>query len=583
MPLLTPSRIAVVVLTLSLVSFLWTFGLPGPLSQPTLPIVDHYPAGSKIHTDPIVPAPVLPSSRAVTTSPAAAFPTSAHPTPQTQAQAPTDVAGHDDDGGRWQDKTKGADKDKVAATTSAAVPATTPTSKPTPTPKPSPPTPPPVSKFCKEVHNAPNVMVIVRTSKAEIDTKLAAHLNGLLSCVPNFAIFSDHAGEINGIPVYDALDSIGDETRARHHQFHEYDAIKSDPKYEPDPSKTKELDKWKFMPMVYKAYHLKPDARFYIFIEADTSLSWTNLLQWIGRLDYRIPYYSGAPSYLNKISFAQRGPGIMLSQGAMRRYAKSYDERYVSDWEPRINKECCGDMVLATALSEAHVEFYHSWPLLQAEQPHTLDYTKRHWCAPAVSWHHMDASALGQAWDTQKNWTHTHGWDKPYLYQHAFEENVQPIIAPQKKDWDNLSSDTKIVAPKGRQDELAVSKLDVDKTPPPRRLSRDDKKGNDKGKDKDKGKSKDTDWGAIGATIKDGADSPKSCQKLCSDVEDCLQWRYSTTGDGECHLSKVLRRGVAAEGGEGKPTWTSGWMVERVDQAIKEWDCKEQVHWRFYQ
>jgi hypothetical protein len=160
---------------------------------------------------------------------------------------------------------------------------------------------------------------------------------------------------------------------------------------------------------------------------------------------------------------------------------------------------------------------------------------------------------------------------------------VQPIIAPQKKDWDNLSSDTKIVAPKGRQKELSASKLDVDKTPPPRRLSRDDKKDKDKDKAKAKDKAKDTDWGAIGATIKDGADNPESCQKLCSDVDDCLQWRHSTTGDGECHLSKVLRRGTAAEVAEDKPTWTSGWMIERVDQAVKEWDCKEEVHWKFYQ
>jgi hypothetical protein len=582
MPLLTPSRIAVVVLTLSLVSFLWTFGLPRPLAQPSLPVVDHYPAEGKIHTDPIVPAPAISSSHAITTSLGAA-PTSTLSTPQSPKtpHAPTGLAGHDDDGGRWEDKTKDTNKDNVAATAPAAAAATlhTPKPAPTPTPKPSPAAPSSLPKFCKEVHFAPHVMVIVRTSKAEINTKLAGHLKGLLSCVPNFAIFSDHAGEIDGIPVHDALDSISDETRARHNQFREYDAIKSDLKYTPDPKKTKELDKWKFMPMVYKAYRMKPDARFYVFIEADTSLSWTNLLQWTSRLDYRIAYYSGAPSYLNKISFAQRGPGIMLSQGAMRNYAKSYDELYASDWEPRINKECCGDLVLATALNQAHVEFYHSWPLLQAEQPHTLDYTKRHWCAPAVSWHHMDAQALDQAWDTQKNWTHGHGWDKPYLYQHAFEQTVQPIIASQKKDWDNLSSDTKIVAPKDRQQELAASKLVVDKTPPRHRLSRDDKKGKDKGKDK----PKDTDWGAIGATIKDGADNAEACQKLCSDVDDCLQWRHSTTGDGECHLSKVMRRGAAAEVGEGKPSWTSGWMVERIEKTVKEWECKDEVKWGFYQ
>nr|GFD56936.1 hypothetical protein [Tanacetum cinerariifolium] len=46
------------------------------------------------------------------------------------------------------------------------------------------------------------------------------------------------------------------------------------------------------------------------------------------------------------------------------------------------------------------------------------------------------------------------------------------------------------------------------------------------------------DWAAIGTMIKDGADDPISCAKVCKEVEDCLQWRHTVKGDGECHLSK---------------------------------------------
>ena len=41
MPMLTPSRLVVFVVSLSLISFFWTFGIPRELPQPGLPIINH--------------------------------------------------------------------------------------------------------------------------------------------------------------------------------------------------------------------------------------------------------------------------------------------------------------------------------------------------------------------------------------------------------------------------------------------------------------------------------------------------------------------------------------------------------------
>ena len=618
--MLTPSRVAIVVLCLSLVSFL-LLGYPSQLAQPSQPIIDHYDH-KNVHSEPIIPAPSIPTPTPTRHA------THATPTPhgdrpeeeedhrwddtsklagQTFLPGPTEtgIAEFEDDGGRWQDeaKQKEGDEQEAAATappttllthvrpapsaanaTNATMLSSAPTEAASDTHK---------SKFCHDVRGAPHVMVILRTSKVEIAEKLPAQVKSLLSCVPNFAIFSDHKGDIDGIPVHNALESISGDTKRVHDEFNEYQLMHADPVYKPDGGKTKKLDKWKFLPMVYKAHKLKPDAKFYYFIEADTSLSWTNVLQWVNRLDYRIPYYSGSPTFINSVQLAQRGSGIMLSQGAMRRYAKSYDELYASKWEVELGKGCCGDLALAQALGDAHVEFYSSWPLMQGEQPASLDYTRKHWCAPAVSWHHIDAQVLGEIFMNQKNWTAKHGWDEPYLYRDAFESFVQPHLAATKEKWDNLSQDTKIVAPQGRQQQLkdeeersrkhkeeeeqkkesgrpnniAMSATHFSDPPSSAVQRRDDK-------------PKEIDWDKLAETFKDAADNADKCQKSCDQIEDCLQWRYKALGDGECHLGKVLRLGRTTT--EKDEPWSSGWMLERVEALKTEWECKK-VEWRFYQ
>ncbi|RMZ68419.1 glycosyltransferase family 31 [Pyrenophora seminiperda CCB06] len=600
-PSLTPSRFAIIIACFSLVTFFWTYGLPHPGAEPALPVIDHYDH-KNVHTDPIIPAPVIETTPATLHTPTQESNIAA------KASQTHGVAEFEEDGGRWEDATKLMSRTMAPASTSAtAAPTTlvteaTPVPKPTnaanatPVPAPSPDTDtqPTFEKFCRDVRGAPHVMVVLKTSHAEIN-KVSTHLHNLLSCVPNTAIFSDHAGEFEGHKVHNALDSISHETKIKHDEFKEYQLMQADPAHEPDPNKTKDLEKWKFLPMVYKAYHLNPSARFVVFIEADTSLSWTNLLQWVNRLDYRIPYYSGAPAYISSVQLAQRGPGIMLSQGALRRFAKSYDELYSTKWEKNVGEECCGDLMLAKALGDAHVEFYASWPLLQGERPSTLDYTKKHWCVPAVSWHHINGDQLARQWQIERNWTSTHGWDTPYLYRDAFHHSVQPHIEARKDNWDNLSQDTKIVAPKGRQQQLKdeANKKQEQKAEQAVHTEEEKKKidteshkaeifqeaGTRPTKRGDKEKAKEApNWDKLPEKVAEAGDSAEACQKACDAVSDCLQWRYASKGDGECHLSKVLRLG----GPVGDGSWTSGWLMDRMQQVTKEWECK-QVNWKFYQ
>lgn len=603
MPHFTPSRIAVVVLSLSLLTFLWTFALPSSLPSPAVPINQHgtpqksagvkdgtghkdnlevpdfdfdpyEPSGgnnkngkgkTKEHTSLVVTSTL--SSTPPSTPPITATPTVA------PSSSPAEKNSEQSENGSGSDKGQtpvpgglssehkeissttlaGAEAQSTLSTlpvanngttTAEAIVSTGPSATPSVQANPAPSTAA-NPEFCKTVHRATEVMVIIKTSKAEIKDKLPAHLKTLLSCVPHFAIFSDHSGEVEGIPIHDVLDTISDSTKQKHGEFNDYERIKNEDVVQPG-GVNKDLDKWKFLPMVYKAYKMRPESRFFMFIEADTSLSWPNFLQWVDRLDYRIAYYSGAPNSIDKIRFAQRGPGILLSQGALRLYEKSYLELYQSQWEERVGKECCGDLMLAAAMKESRVEFYSSFPLVQGESPWSLDWSDRHWCAPMLTWHHMNRQDLQTIWNLQHNWTAENGWTKPYLFRDAFSALIEPHLTDLKSDWDNISADSKITkGPTAESDP-------------------------------------DSEWSKHSDDLKKSIESPENCKHVCELSEDCVQWKHSTNGNGECYVGKVIRYGHKVESKEGEGKWTSGWMKERIDKKKTSWECKE-VKWKFNQ
>ncbi|KAJ4349345.1 uncharacterized protein N0V89_007959 [Didymosphaeria variabile] len=526
MPLLTPTRALVVLTSFLLVSFLWTWGLPHQYAAPTLPIVNHDKGEEKPIAGQLLPEPLIANVGA-----------------------------------------EGAKNEKATPTTLVTE------MKPGPTRSADIGS----DKNCKDVRGASDVMIVIRTSRAEVE-KPPAHLVKLLACAHHFLIFSDHEGEIDGHPIHDALDIIPNTTRSNHEEFLEYEKMKADKKYKPSTEKAKALDKWKWLPMVYKVATMAPNHRFYMFIEPETSLSWTNLLQWLDRLDYRIPYYSGVPDTVDDKRYAQRSPGIMLSYGALQQYWPRHEELYATEWEPLAATESRGSLILATAMKQAHVEFYSSFGLLDPETPSSLIWGQKFWCTPVVSWHGLTSTQADSLWDTQEAWTKKHGWATPYTHYNAFEQFVKPHLAEQKEDWDNVSSDTQLTAESGRREKLAKQKAEgkaegtiehqVPKDPP-----------KDASKNTKPFPKRDD---SLDTLFQVAADSPENCKATCQKTDDCLQWKYTPAGDGACHLGKSLRLGAKVNP-DAKGKWTSGWMLDRVNRITEEWGRCERAEWRFNQ
>lgn len=405
-------------------------------------------------------------------------------------------------------------------------------------------TPTPKESTCREMPGASDIMVIVKTSKSSLHAHVPTQLENLLSCVPHHAIFSDHSGFIGNYSVHDCLDEIPAAIKEKHEEFKDYELqkqIKVD-------SVSKHLDRWTWLPMVYKMYKLQPDLRFYLVIEPDTAISWTNLLQWVARLDSRIPYYAGAPLHLGETKFVQRSSGILLSNTALKKFAKAYDELYESEWQARVAGESLGDVVLATAMADAQVETYGAHPLLQANTPWSVSWDRKYWCVPAVGFHHMGKEQLTQAWNFQKNWTDEMSWKEPYLHRDAYMDFVEPLLVDRKELWDNGAEGTIISQP--ILDDLTAEEWQ--------------------------------EWYEHEEEIREAVQSWESCQKVCERASDCQQWKWSQKDDGECVLGKNIKFGASAPKKEGEEVWISGWYVERVRNTTREWNC-EKPSWRFNQ
>ena len=393
---------------------------------------------------------------------------------------------------------------------------------------------------CRDVPGADNVMILLKTGATEIYQKLPPHFLTTFKCVPHFMIFSDLAQELADYPVYDAIENIGQKLRDEHHDFELYRKLQQYQREGQDMSKLQgsgswDLDKWKFLPMLHKAFSTAGDnINWFVVMEADTSLSWTNLLQWLRTMDHTKPYYAGAQNVIGQTTFAHGGSGIIISRRAADMLEEQRDlagpDEWDADWERRLAVSCCGDEVIARAFMTADIHLTPSWPLIQGETVESLDWKEIHWCAVAISWHHVSAIQLDSLWQFESDWIERYGWDTPYLFRDVFEHFVQRHVRVDRERWNNDSKNRKLVAP-----ELATSS--------------------------------DTPFAELKDWEQNATTSREACVAACEKMraDECVQWMFQP---GRCHLGRDIIFGKSDEGSAAEH-WTSGWVQDRVE-AHKE-------------
>jgi hypothetical protein len=251
-------------------------------------------------------------------------------------------------------------------------------------------------------------VVSVKTGASEAAEKIPVLMSSSLRCAANVFLFSDLEQDLGEYHLYDALDTIPASMVSNNPDFEFYlkqrelweskqdvTALK-DVKSPRDPDKLAawSLDKYKFLHVLEKTWKLKPDMDWYILIDADTYLVWSNLLMWLNALDPSKKSYYGSEVSIAGTRFAHGGSGIVLSNAIMQELVvNGTAER----WDAKTQDNCCGDLVLSLALQEYGTTLQDAWPPMSGERPSTVPFgpaTPEYWCRPALSFHHLTPSDM---------------------------------------------------------------------------------------------------------------------------------------------------------------------------------------------
>ncbi|KAL3470950.1 hypothetical protein BJX99DRAFT_238396 [Aspergillus californicus] len=309
---------------------------------------------------------------------------------------------------------------------------------------------------CPPLPGVEDILVIMKTGVTEALDKVPIHFKTTLRCIPNYVIYSDFEEKINGVQIYDAFRNVDPAVKESIADFQIYNRLQSSGREgletqdfadeansaigKPNNPGWK-LDKWKFLPMVREAYAHKPNAKWFVFMEADTYYSWSTLLTWLSKFDSSKPYYIGTETQIADVIFAHGGSGFMISNPAMKLVAKEYAER-ADELHEFTDAHWAGDCVLGKVLSNVGVSLSFSWPILQNSNIGELDeftttFYRRPWCFPAVAFHHLSPSDIQSLYDFERR--RLAKSPKPVLlHSNVFKELIFPELSNVRDSWDNL-------------------------------------------------------------------------------------------------------------------------------------------------
>ncbi|CZT14393.1 uncharacterized protein RCC_00370 [Ramularia collo-cygni] len=417
-----------------------------------------------------------------------------------------------------------------------------------------PPPPPPSQDDCRNLPGADKIMVMLKTGATEIYSKLPTHLLTTFTCIPNYKIYSDLEQTFGNTPITDVIHPVSQHLRETHEDFNLYRDLQKWQREGQDLSKLKgdhgwNLDKWKFLPMIHDAFESAgPEIEWFVMIEADTALSWLNLLPWLQTMNPKEQHYLGSQNVIGDTRFAHGGSGIIISRAALETLEEArssigkayYDER----WEEATSHSCCGDAILAEALKAVNVSLTGAWPVIQGETISSIDFSERNWCHVPTTWHHVSPIQVDAHWQFQAKWAKDRGWQTPFLYRDIFEKFVADHVSVNRTKWNNLSKDVKLTAPE---------------------LVSDDQKEND-------GKA----FAELEEYEQRAVQSQEDCAEAChiKGREQCVQWMWT---EGRCHLGKDVRLGSSDEKNQievkigermERGYWNCGWVQPAVKRLL---------------
>ncbi|KAF2129238.1 glycosyltransferase family 31 protein [Dothidotthia symphoricarpi CBS 119687] len=331
---------------------------------------------------------------------------------------------------------------------------------------------------------------------------------------------------------------------------------------EQDPRRERErlatLAKYKVLPAMSDAWHFRPNRTWYAFVDDDTFIDRSNLLDWLAHHDANTTaFFANPPTYNGPgapdafAPFAANGTSFILSGRAMRELLEVRTD-VVKTWMPYIAGHSSAlELVADVVLRELNTSPQPLSPGMSGFAPSSVPFGPyASWCEPVTMLHHVPVNAASDIWRLQK----AHAEDKnatgPLVFAHLWFSflSTQTLDDP-RDDWDNLSSDFT----NARWNMLFEGKQH----------------------DVHRAIKAETSW--------------EACQASCNKNENCVQWSYSTVPspnwnenkETRCHLSSSIRLGehtkpqeLTVNGEKKKSTWKSGWKKSMFQAWAKAEQCK---------
>jgi hypothetical protein len=380
------------------------------------------------------------------------------------------------------------------------------------------------SVICPKSPLMKDVFVVLRTGATEAQEKLPVHFKTVLTCVPDFVIYSDMDEIIDGHKVHDVLKDVNKTIKNLAPEFELYDHLRSrgrkgldyQTSFGSGPSGAVDnpgwkLDKWKFMPMVDRALKERPKAKWYVFIEPDTYMIWANMLEYLRHFDSKKSYYIGKHMYASGVLFAHGGSGFALSRPALEKVSKYWGEHKAEIDEATL-KGWAGDLILGKALRDSGTNMFWAYPHLQGDSLTALDWSGEKleriaWCYAATTFHHMNPEEISTLWQFEQTWSRRNPSGAPLRFRDIFNNLIRHRLRAERMGWDNMSIGTE------------YSNETYEK------LSQNDKDN-------------------LSLVEQSAHLSFDMCQTTCQGQPRCIQFSFVR---GKCSVSEDLRLGHAAE------------------------------------
>jgi hypothetical protein len=423
------------------------------------------------------------------------------------------------------------------------------------------------------------IVVTIKTTATEAYAKLPLVLlltNPVFHDTMN--IVSDLQMDVGAFHVHDVLDRLDINFLASNAELARYkrqvhlamNSIPLSTLKEDDAAKEQgamlQMDKYKYLRMVERAWELKPDRNWYVFVEAGTYLIRPNLMLWLGHLDPEQPLFFANPPELDASEPSTVGSTtFVLSKQAMAKLLVER-ENVIAGWDARIPEFKTGFDALTVALStEANIGFNRSWPGVSGFHPGNVPYGESFWCHQVLAMHNVPEDLASDTWRLQRDREEYNHIRDPLTFADLWNRFIQPEnLALPRDDWDNLSSGS---------DNSKWNILFEDSQPKPQAADhmvrlRDD-----------------------GVKAANGDESWEACRDSCNGSPYCYQFSYSSVptpnynenGKTKCHLSRSMRLGthvepqeVEIDGEKVRVAWKSGWRRENFEKWAQQQRCKGQ-------